>query len=83
LVGIVVGAVVALLADLPMGDAATAGMIGAWLGMEHTLLVWIIALLAGNVIWALWEDRLIDWPGDWPFTPLLLIPACAIVLGRG
>lgn len=83
LVGIVVGFAVALLADLPMGDVAVGGMLGAWLGIEHTLLVWVIALLAGNVIWAAWEDRLIDWPGEWPFTPLLLVPACAIVLTKG
>lgn len=81
--GIVVGVVVALLADLPMGDAAVGGMLGAWLGVETTLLVWILALLVGNIIWALWEDRMIDWPGEWPFTPLLLVPACAIVLAQG
>lgn len=81
--GIVVGIVVALLADLPMGDVAVGGMLGAWLGVEATLLVWILALLVGNIIWALWEDRMIDWPGEWPFTPLLLVPACAIVLAQG
>lgn len=81
--GIVIGFVVALVADLPAGDVIVGGMLGAWLGIEGTLLTWVIALLAGNVIWALWEDRIIDWPGEWPFTPLLLVPACAIVLSRG
>lgn len=81
--GIVAGVVVALLADLPMGDVAVGGMLGAWLGVEATLLVWVLALLVGNLIWALWEDRMIDWPGEWPFTPLLLVPACAIVLAQG
>jgi len=81
--GIVVGVVAALLADLPLGDVAVGGMLGAWLGVEATLLVWVLALLVGNVIWALWEDRFIDWPGEWPFTPLLLVPACAIVLAKG
>lgn len=83
ILGIVVGFVVALLADLPAGDAAVGAMLGAWLGVEATLLAWIIALLAGHIIWAAWEDRMIDWPGEWPFTPLLLVPACAIVLVQG
>lgn len=80
---IAVGIVVALLADLPAGDMATGGMIGAWLGIESTLIVWVLALAVGNVIWAAWEDRLINWPGEWPFTPLLLVPACVIVLAKG
>lgn len=81
--GVVTGFAVALVADLPMGDVAVGGMLGAWLGVEATLLVWLLALMVGNIIWALWEDRMIEWPGEWPFTPLLLVPACAIVLVTG
>lgn len=83
LLGIVAGVVAGLLADLPMGDVAVGGMLGAWLGVEAIMLTWVLALLVGNVIWAAWEDQLIGWPGEWPFTPLLLVPACAIVLGKG
>lgn len=83
LIGVVIGFTVALLADLPLGDVAVGGMLGAWLGIEGTLLTWLLALLVGNIVWAMWEDRLINWPGEWPFTPLLLAPACAIVLTKG
>lgn len=83
ILGLLAGVVVGLVADLPAGDVMVGGMLGAWLGIEGTLLTWIVALLAGNIIWAMWEDRMIDWPGEWPFTPLLLVPACAIVLGKG
>lgn len=83
ILGLLAGVVVGVVADLPAGDVMVGGMLGAWLGVEGTLLAWIIALLAGNIVWAMWEDRMIDWPGEWPFTPLLLVPACAIVLGRG
>lgn len=81
--GVVIGCAVALLADLPPGDVMVGGMLGAWLGVEGTLLAWIVALLAGNIVWAMWEDRLINWPGEWPFTPLLLVPSCVIVLAKG
>jgi hypothetical protein len=81
--GSVIGFVIALVADLPMGDVAVGAMLGAWLGAEDIILVWIVALLIGNMIWAAWEDRFINWPGEWPFTPLLLVPACAMVLIKG
>ena len=81
--GIVVGAVIGMLAGLPSGDVMVGAMLGSWLGIEGTVLAWIVALLAGHIVWALWEDRMIDWPGEWPFTPLLLVPACAIVLVKG
>lgn len=81
--GVCVGIATAMLADLPLGDVAVGGMLGAWLGVEVTLLVWVLALLVGNIIWAAWEDRLINWPGEWPFTPLLLVPSCVIVLAKG
>lgn len=81
--GIAAGFVVALVAGLPTGDVAVGAMLGAWLGVEATLLVWIVALLAGNIVWAMWEDRMINWPGEWPFTPLLLVPSCVIVLAKG
>jgi prepilin signal peptidase PulO-like enzyme (type II secretory pathway) len=83
LVGVVIGFTIALLADLPTGDVAVGGMIGAWLGIDGTLLAWMVALLTGHLIWACWESRWINWPGEWPFTPLLLVPACAIVLVKG
>ena len=83
ILGLLAGVVVGVVADLPAGDVMVGGMIGAWLGVEGTLLTWILALLVGNIIWAMWEDRMIDWPGEWPFTPLLLVPACVIVLTKG
>lgn len=81
--GVMIGFATAILADLPIGDAAVGGMLGAWLGIEGTIWTWMSALLAGQVVWAVWEHRWIDWPGDWPFTPFLLVPACAIVFSRG
>jgi prepilin signal peptidase PulO-like enzyme (type II secretory pathway) len=81
--GIALGCGIAFVADLPLGDMAVGGMLGAWFGWEGTLLLWLIALGLGNIVWLLWEDRFIDWPGEWPFTPLLLVPACVIVLAQG
>lgn len=81
--GSLVGSAVAIMADLPLGDVMVATMLGTWLGVESILLVWVLALLMGNIIWAMHEDRLINWPGEWPFTPLLLVPACVIVVAQG
>lgn len=83
MLGIVAGFMVALAAGLPSGDAAVGGMLGAWLGVELTLVVWSVALAWALLVWTLWEARRIDWPGEWPFTPFLLLPACVVLIGKG
>ena len=82
-VGAGVGYLVALLADLPLGDRFAGVFFGIWLGWEAALMIWFAALLAGLLTWCLWEDRRVEWPGEWPFIPYLTIPACAIVLAKG
>lgn len=82
--GAALGVLAGVLADLPSGDLGYGGMLGAWLGVEGTIVVWTAALISAHVVWMLWEDGIIRaWPGDWPFIPFLTVPACAIVLGQG
>jgi hypothetical protein len=81
--GVVIGVGTGVVADLPHGDQAMGGMLGAWLGAEGIIVTWILALLLGHVLWVLWDERMIDWPGEWPFIPFLTVPACVIVLLKG
>lgn len=81
--GAVIGLGLAYVADVPLGDLAVSAMLGAWIGVEALLVTWIIATVGGIMVWTAWADHRIDWPGEWPFTPFLLVPACAIVLVQG
>lgn len=81
--GLVAGALIGLVADLPGGDVAVGGMLGVWLGVTGVLVTWTAALAAALCLWGLWGSRRIDWPGEWPFTPFLFLPACAVLIGKG
>lgn len=81
--GLVLGLTVPMVADLPLGDVWVGAMLGGWLGVTGTLLVWTFALSCGLGAWIGYREGWWAWPGDWPFTPFVLVPACAIVLTGG
>lgn len=80
--GLLAGGAIPVVAGLPLGDVWVGAMLGGWLGLTGTIGVWFVALVAGLVVWIGYHEGWWAWPGDWPFTPFVLLPACAIVLAQ-
>lgn len=80
--GIMLGAALPMLSGLPIGDVWVGAMLGSWIGLTGIVFAWTFAHGAGIMLWCCYQYGVIGWPGDWPFTPFVIIPALIYTLIR-